>query len=152
MINVCAFTSIIDGVRNESSDDFGESYDDQANDGVKNNIFGLFDLAGITTRNNIGNTTINDKDSSNETDDTNNPLDDASYHESRVGDTIRSGTVCRKVSAKCDTDSVHNYCCPHDDSKASEGMSQSFLAASYFARIAARHGVEIAAIDNITEY
>ena len=151
VIKITVRIGIADGAADESSDNFGEADDGEADESVEDDLLGFLDFAGVASGGGIRDTTINDKDNGNNTGDTDDPLSDANNHGTWVDAAILGDTVLGKIGTECDANGIQDNVSRHDDGETDKGLGKGFFAGGDFARIAAREYVTIATIDNIAE-
>lgn len=116
-------------------------------------MLGFLEFAGVAGGGHVANTTVDDKDSGNNTSHGDDPVDEIQDHCIGVNTTACGSAVADVATTtnKGDTDGTHNDVSPHNDGEANEGMSEGFTTGGGFTRIAAREDIEITTIDNIAE-
>lgn len=153
MVDKCLRVGVANSVGNESSDDFGESADNEADESVKDDLFGFLDFTGVARGNGIRDAAVNDKNGGDDAGHTDSPLDEIGDHLVGIYTTAARGAVADVAAAadESDADSAHDNVGGHDNSKANKGVSESLFAGGDFAGVARGRNIKIAAVDNITD-
>ena len=121
-------------------------------------MLGLFGFARIAGGGHIRDTANDNKDSSNNTGEAEEPLDEIGDHLTDLiscGATTTRGEIASKIaviSGENDTDGAHDDAGEHGDSEANEGMREGFLTGGNFAGITAREHIKVATVDGVTEH
>lgn len=115
-------------------------------------MLGLLEFARVASGSSITNTAVDDKDSSDDTDDAGGPLNKIGDHLAGV-DAFASGAVADVATGadKSNTNGPHDDTGRHGDGEADESLGEGFLGGGDFAGVAARENIEVATVNNITD-
>lgn len=128
-------------VRYKSGDDFCEGNNGKSDKGVGDHVFGFLGFARVAAGSDIGNATVDYKDSRDDAGNANHPLDGFGDHGARVL-TFGESAVFGKIDvSKGNADRIKDDISGHDDGEAKKGLIKGFFTSSNFARVAARESI-----------
>ena len=125
MTTISVLIGFADGVRDKGSDNFGESADDETDEGVKNHLLGFLEFAGVALGGDITDTAINYENSGGNTGHSDGPLNEIGDHLAWIYTAPTIGTVAdiATTADEGNSDGAHDDIGGHNDGKADESLS-----------------------------
>lgn len=149
LINHTCIVSFANHVGYEGGDNLGEGNNGETDEGVGDHVAGLLEFAWVACRGGIHDAAVNDEDSGDDASYADHPLegvdDDLVWCGALTGD-----TVCTEIDSESDADRGEDNIGRHDDGEAHEGLVEGLFAGGDFARLSAREGVLVTAINDVT--
>lgn len=148
--DVATAVGFVDDVGNEGNDDFGETDDGEADEGVEDGVLGLLELTGIAGRGDVLDATDDDEGSGNYAADADEPADGIG-DELFWGDTLYHSAVVCEFIEESNMDGIDDDFGETDDGEANESVGQGFLAGGDFTGVARGEDIKVAAIDDVAD-